>query len=283
MHDRSDPPVVFDASPALRHPRRILEALRADLRVSLDLVPQMTRRQIVARYRQSTLGLLWLFLGPLSTAAAWLFLRASGALPLGDAGASYPLYVITGLFLWQGFLRMLNAPLQQVNASRQIISKVRCPWEAIIAAGWSEALFEFAIYVVVLLVLTPLLGQELGAGMLRAILPAIALLLLGAAIGLFLLPLGLLFEDVPRIVGVATMFLFFVTPIVYRPVSTALGEMAVRWNPVAVFLDAARTPVVGGVAAAAGLVAPWALAAVVLFLVGWCLLRIAVPHLVARL
>lgn len=44
---------VFDASPALRHPRQFLADVRRDLRSTMDLAPQMARRQIVARYRRS--------------------------------------------------------------------------------------------------------------------------------------------------------------------------------------------------------------------------------------
>lgn len=274
---------VFDASPALRHPRQFLVDVRRDLRVTMDLAPQMARRQIVARYRRSVLGYLWLLLVPLSTAAAWLFVRASGALQMTSTGAPYPLYILAGLFLWQGFLRTLNAPLQQVNASRAIISKIRSPWEAVIAAGWVETVFEFAIFILVLLVAIPILGEWPGMGVFAAIVPTIALLLLGAALGLLLVPLGLLFDDVPRAVTVGTTFLFFVTPIVYRPPSSALGAATFRLNPVAVLLDAARAALVGDVPVAPALVLPWALAAVVAFLVGWVAMRVAVPHLVARL
>lgn len=281
--DAGEEASVFDASPALRHPRQFLADVRRDLRVTTDLAPQMARRQIVARYRRSVLGYLWLLLVPLSTAAAWLFVRASGALQMTSTGAPYPLYILAGLFLWQGFLRTLNAPLQQVNASRAIISKIRSPWEAVIAAGWVETVFEFAIFILVLLVAIPLLGDWPGLGVIAAIVPTLALLLFGAALGLLLVPLGLLFDDVPRAVIVGTTFLFFVTPIVYRPPQSALGAVTFRLNPVAVLLDAARAALVGDVPVAPALVLPWALVAVAAFLVGWVAMRVAVPHLVARL
>lgn len=274
---------VFDASPALRHPRLFFADLLRDLRVTIELAPQMARRQIVARYRRSVLGYVWLLLVPLSTAAAWLFVKASGALPVTSTGAPYPIYLLAGLLLWQGFVRTLNAPLQQVSASRTIISKIRSPWEAVISAGWVETIFEFAIFLIVLLIAIPLMGHWPGAGVLDAIFPIAAMLLLGAAIGLLLVPLGLLFDDVPRGVIVGTMFLFFVTPIVYRPPATSLGAMAFRLNPVAVLLDAARAALVGDTPVAPELVLPWAMVALVAFLVGWAIMRVAVPHLVARL
>lgn len=274
---------VFDARPVLRHPRAFLADLRRDLRVTVDLAPQMARRQIVARYRRSVLGYLWLLLVPVSTAGAWLFVRASGALQITSTGAPYPLYILAGLFLWQGFLRMLNSPLQQVNASRAVISKIRSPWEAVIAAGWVETLFEFAIFILVLVVAIPALGQWPGLGILASVVAIVALLLWGAALGLLLVPLGLLFDDVPRAVIVGTTFLFFVTPIVYRPPSSALGAVTFRLNPVAVLLDAARAALVGDAPVAPALVLPWAVGAVVVFGIGWIAMRVAVPHLVARL
>jgi lipopolysaccharide transport system permease protein len=273
----------FDASPAMRHPSRFFADLVRDIRITRVLAPQMARRQLIAGYRRSVLGYFWLLLVPVSTAMAWLYVRESGAIPLASRGVAYPLYILAGLFLWQGFLRVLNAPLQQVNASRAIISKIRSPWEAVIAAGWIEAMFEFTIFISVLLVAIPLLGGTLSTGLLGAILPIVMLLLLAAGAGLILVPLGLLFEDIPRAVGVATSFLFFVTPIVYSPPPSALGQVAFRLNPVAVLLDAARAGLVGDVVTAPALVVAWGAVALIAFGVGWIAMRVAIPHLVARL
>lgn len=273
----------FDASPDLRHPSRFFAEMARDIRITSYLAPQMARRQLIARYRRSVLGYLWLMLVPVSTAMAWLYVRASGAIPLASTRVEYPLYLLAGLFLWQGFLRMLNTPLQQVNASRAIISKIRSPWEAVIAAGWIETLFEFAIFIAVLLFAIPFLGGSLSPSLVSSVIPIGMLLLLGAGVGLMLVPLGLLFDDIPRAVGVATSFLFFTTPIVYSPPTSALGYAAFRLNPVAVLLDAARAGLVGDVVAAPALVVAWGAVALVSFGVAWVAMRVAVPHLVARL
>ena len=243
----------------------------------------MARRQLIARYRRSILGYLWLLVVPVSTALAWVYVRASGAIPLASPRVAYPLYILAGLFLWQGFLRMLNVPLQQVNASRAIISKIRSPWEAVIAAGWIEAVFEFMIFIAVLLLAHPLLGGTLSPGILHAVTPIVMLLLLGAGTGLILVPLGLLYEDIPRAVAVGSSILFFITPIVYSPPTSALGLAAFRLNPVAVLLDAARAGLVNDVAAAPALVGIWGAVSLIAFGIGWITMRIAVPHLVARL
>ena len=44
------------------------------------LALQLAKRDISAQYRQSYLGMLWLFITPLATAGVWIFLNASGTI-----------------------------------------------------------------------------------------------------------------------------------------------------------------------------------------------------------
>ena len=52
-------------------------------------------------------------------------------------------------------------------------------------------------------------------------------------ISVLLAPLGMLYDDVPRVVQVATGLLFFLTPVVYPPTDSAL----LRLNPVSPLVE----------------------------------------------
>jgi lipopolysaccharide transport system permease protein len=236
-----------------------------------------------AHYRQSALGYLWLLLTPAATAVVWIFLRSARIVSFGETRVPYPLYVMSGVFLWQGFLRMLNVPLQQLNASRHFLTKIRFAWEALLLAGWGEGALEFLVYLVVLGGGFALFGVSFLGPVLRALPAMAALLLLGAAIGILLTPLGLLYGDVSRAVGLATFLLFFLTPIVYPPPTTMPGVLTVVANPVALLLVTSREVMTSGVVSHPVLAMAFAGGAVILLLAGWLVFRLAVPHLVSRL
>lgn len=242
----------------------------------------LARRNVRARYRGTLLGYVWLLLTPVVMAGAWVFLRRSGSIAFGNVGGSYPMYVATGMFLWQGFTRMLQSPLQHFNASRHLLGKFRFPWEAIVLAAWLEVLLEFSVGTVVLALALWATGSVAGPAALAALPAALLLLAFGGALGLLAAPVGLLYEDVGRAIGLALSLLFFLVPIVYPVGPSPLARLAVVANPSSVFLVMARDLALRGTTAWWSWGATYAVLTVVLLAAGFLLLRMARPHLASR-
>ncbi len=72
------------------------------------LALQLAKRDISAQYRQSYLGVLWLFITPLATAGVWVFLNASGTITLTDTEIPYPLYAFSGTLVWSIVIEAIN-------------------------------------------------------------------------------------------------------------------------------------------------------------------------------
>ena len=275
--------VIYDAEPQLSHPSRFFGSLVTDLRRSAWLAGELLKQSLRAKYRTSVLGYFWLFAPPLAIAGVWIFLHRSGIVSLGHTTAPYPVHVIAGLFLWTGFLRMLNAPLQQLAASRHLLAKISFPWEALLLAGWGEALVEFAVFLVVLMGVLAAFGMDPVVSVLRAMPSTAALLLLGCALGLLLTPIGLLYEDVPRAIGIVMYGLFFLTPVIYPPPSTMPGLLTLEVNPIGILLVTSREVMTSSPVTHLQLTMFAAAGAIVLFLISWIIFRLSVPHLVSKL
>ena len=255
---------------------------RVELRRTMRLATELFRRNLTSRYRSSYLGYVWLLLTPVAMAGAWVFLRHSGSLTFAPVGVSYPMYVASGMFLWQGFSRMVQSPLQQLAASRHLLGKYRFPWEAIVLAAWAEVVFEFVVCMAILLLALLATGALAGIGALTA-LPWMALLLaFGGAVGLLVAPVGLLYEDVGRVVALGLSLMFFLVPIVYPVASTGAARAAVIANPAAVYLVASRDVLLTGRTALGAWGAGYALVTIALLAIAFAFLRIARPHLAAR-
>jgi lipopolysaccharide transport system permease protein len=274
---------LYTSYSRLNQPGQFIRELFRDLLISRELASRLLVRNLRAHYRQSLLGYVWLLLNPLALAAIWIFLRSARIVSFPDTTVPYPVYVVTGLFLWQGFLKMLNMPLQQLNLSKPLLVRIKFPWEAVLIAGMGEVLFEFALYLVVLLSVFVAFQINFHWAMLWGIAALFVWLLAGLAGGLLLAPWGMLYDDVSRGLSVITSLLFFLIPIVYATPVVMPGVLLVSLNPLAILFVATRDILMIGqtVYGAAFLVVT--ILVVALFSLSWIMFRLATPHLVARL
>jgi lipopolysaccharide transport system permease protein len=269
---------IYSADPALRSPFRFLAQAAEDLHGAPPVAWRLLRRNLQVNYRHSFLGYLWLLLPMVATTMLCLYLQSHRIVAVGDTGVPYPLYVLTGIAFWQLFVEALNAPLQRLKAEQLLITRSRVPHEALLLAGALEALLNCMVRILVVLPLLVVFKAFGGAAVLLLPVALIALLLLGTGLGLLLAPFGLLYDDVGRAMTLITTFWFFVTPVIYYPAPRGIISAL---NPVTPLLDTARAFLIGG-----GIdhyFAAAALIAVVVTLLAWVMLRLARPHLIARL
>ncbi len=270
--------VVYSAERALSHPGRFFAAAREDLRRTPAMAWRLFRRNLQARYRRTWLAYAWLLLPSVATTVVWTYIHSQRIIVIGPTDLPYPLHVLAGMALWQTFLEALNAPLQQLTAGRQLVTRSPVPLEALVLAGGLEVLLNCGVRMVLLGLVLLAYGVPVGPGLLLAPLGVAALIGLGLAFGVLLAPLGLLYDDVGRAIVMVANFWFFLTPVVYSAPAAGL----LRLNPVTPLLETARTWLTSAEPAAPGFLLV-SLTAVVLLLVGWGLLRLARPHLVERL
>jgi lipopolysaccharide transport system permease protein len=274
--------MINDSDPQLTHPGRFVRRAAADIRIAAALARRLTGPTLRSRHRASVLGYLWLLASPLSVAAVWIFLHRSRVAYFGATELPYPVYVIVGVLLWTAFLKMLNSPLQQLQGSRHMLTKISFPWEALVFTGWAEALIEAGVFLIVIAGVDAAYGVSLVK--LIASLPFVFMLLcLGAGLGLFIAPFGLLYDDIPRAVSVATYLLFFLTPIIYPPPTSMPGVAAVVANPIAILLVTAREIMASQPLSHPLAVAMAAVGSGLILLLGLVTLRVSVPHVISKL
>ena len=268
---------VYSPRPELRRPRLFLAAALHDLRCSGPIAWRLFRSNLRVRYRRSWLGYVWLLLPALGTAAICAFMQARRIVAVAPTELPYPVFVLAGMILWQLFVEAVNAPLQQLNAGRQMITRSRVPHEALIGAGLLEIGLNFLIRLAVLAAVLFLFRVDVAPSALLFPAGGLAIAMLGLAFGLLLTPAGLLYDDVSRGIALVTTFGLFLTPILYP--LPASGPF--RLNPVTPLLETSRNWLLHG-GLGAGFVAV-VLAGLATLAFAWLVYRLARPHLVARL
>lgn len=281
--DRPLKETVYTPDSELLNFRRLLRSMGSDLLAARELAWRLLVRNISAQYRQSLLGYAWAFVPPVFTSLIWIFLQSQRVFQIGDTGMPYVVFVICGTVLWQTFVEALNSPLQMVNSSKSMLTKINFPREALILAGIGQVLFSFAIRALLLVAVMVWYQVPPTAGLLLAPLGVLALIGLGTCIGLLLTPLGMLYQDVGRGLGFATTAWFFLTPVIYPVPKASFAAALIELNPVTPLLVSTRDWLISGEASLLpGFLGVCAVTVALLF-AGWVLYRIAMPHLISRM
>ena len=217
----------------------------SDIYTSRFLAKQLAVRDIKAQYRQSYLGILWAFIGPLTTAFLWVFLNSSGTVKISDTGIPYPVYVFSGTLLWSIITGAIGAPASSTNSAIGIMSKINFPKEALIVSGIYKLLFSSTIKIVVLLAFVLIYGVGLHWSLLLFPVAILGAILFGTTIGLFITPIGMLYKDIARLISIGLKLLMYATPVVYAIPDDGIMKTIMEINPLSPLILTARDLVIG--------------------------------------
>lgn len=210
---------------------KLIRESLSDIVSSRFLAKQLAIRDIKAQYRQSFLGIIWAFITPLSTALIWIILSKSGTVTLSDTGVPYPVFVFSGTLLWSILIESINAPMTNTNGAKSILSKINFPKEALILSGVYKLLSNSFVKIVLLLVFLIVYGVGFHSSILLFPLAFLGIIFFGTTIGLFITPLGMLYNDIGKIVSLGLSFLMYATPVVYAIPKTGLLKTLMEINP----------------------------------------------------
>jgi len=269
-------------------PRRFITSHLWDIAQSLpqahELGFRLFKRNLKAQYRQSMLGLVWAVLPPLATAALWIFLQGNNVVSMRDTGVPYPIFVLTGTMLWQVFSESISAPINQVTDNRAMLAKINIPREGLLLSGAYELLFNTFIKLVILSAVYLYFHQQVALRSL-AIVPVglFAISAAGFSIGLFLTPLGLLYQDVNRGLAILLPFFMYLTPVVYPVPQDGPLSQAMKFNPLSTLIVQTRNGFISQPVYDLSLFLLILLAFTLFFLICLAVYRIAMPIIIERM
>ncbi len=204
---------------------------------------QLTKRQVIGRYKGSYLGIGWSFLYPLLMLVAYTFIfsvvfKARWNMSLEESKVEFALTLFCGLIAYQLFSENVTRAPGLILEHPNYVKKVIFPLEILPLTVLGASLIHSLISVVILLLGTTLLMGKLSASIVYLPLILLPLLLLSLGLSWVLASLGVFIRDLQHLVSVVIQLLLFMSPIFY-PV-TALPEAFRPWmlaNPLSSFID----------------------------------------------
>ncbi|HMO55959.1 MAG TPA: ABC transporter permease [Roseiflexaceae bacterium] len=203
-----------------------------------SLIRLLIISQLKQRYRRSTLGLLWAFIGPLLNT---IVLSIAFTALFNASIERYPVYVLTGLVAWQFFSQTSAQGVEAAVSGSGLLQRVYLPRSIFVIAATGSGLINMALALVALLV--TLLATATPMHPTWLFLPPAVILLAMFTLGITLLvaSLAIAVGDVAHMYQIGLQALFFLCPIVY-PRSIVPPEFGwiIDWNPLILLIDLFR-------------------------------------------
>jgi lipopolysaccharide transport system permease protein len=274
---------VITAEPAVKNPIKLFREMLRDINAGRELAWRLFVRDLKAQYRQSYFGYLWALAPPLIASTSFIFLQSQGITKIQGTFIPYPAFALIGTMLWQIFVDALMNPITSVNAARPMLGKLNFPREALLISGIYMIAFNVAIRLALLFAVMITWGVTPDVTVLVFPLALIGLVALGFAVGLAVLPIGLLYGDISRGLPMLLQFAMFLTPVVYPIRTSGLAGWLTTLNPVAPLVSTARDALTGQpLGHLVGMALALAIGIVGTFL-GFALYRIIMPRVIERM
>lgn len=181
---------------------------------SLDLVRELTRKELKVKYRNSFLGYVWSVASPAAQALVYFF---AFKVIVRIAVEDYGLFLIAGLFTWQWFANSLTVCTGVFLNNASLIKKVAFPRQALPLSSVLNDGIHFALSLPVIAVVAGLYGVWPQLSWLYG-LPILVCLqfLFILGLGLLVSSVNLFFRDLERLVTILLSIVFYATPVIYR-------------------------------------------------------------------
>ncbi|MCU0367691.1 MAG: ABC transporter permease [Cyclobacteriaceae bacterium] len=177
-----------------------------------------TWRDIKIKYKQTVLGFLWAILQPLFMMLIFTFFFGR-ALNIPSQNLPYPVYVFSGLLIWNMFSAGLTSASNSMVNNALIIKKIYFPRLIIPVSAILVALFDF-LMAFILFIGILLYYQQPVSWLFILIWPLSLLVAMVATLGLgaWLAALNVKYRDFRYVIPFLVQVMFFLTPVIY-PIS----------------------------------------------------------------
>ncbi len=170
-------------------------------------------RDILVRYKQTVIGVLWAILRPFITMVVFTVVFSNIAKLPSDGNAPYPILVYAAMLPWQFFSSALSESSNSLIANSNMISKIYFPRLIIPTSAVIVSFIDFLISFAILVILMVFYGFAPSANIL--LLPLFTLIAFLAAMGcgLWLSALNVKYRDFRYIVPFIVQFGLYISPV----------------------------------------------------------------------
>lgn len=176
-----------------------------------DLIFQLIRRDIVARYKRSVLGIAWTMLQPLGMMVILSLVFST----LFHSIKGYPAYILSGLIAWTFFSQTTSAMISQIVWGGALLKQIYLPRTSFSVSAVGTGLVNLAFSFVPLVFMMLIFGLPLHWSILFIPVSMLLLAAFALGVGLIISTMAIYFPDVSEMYTVLLLAWMYLTPIIY--------------------------------------------------------------------
>ncbi len=178
-----------------------------------ELLGNLVRMELRAKYKASALGFVWSLLNP---AMYLVVFYVAFNLILRAGIPRYPIYLLSGLLVWNLFTTALSAGTGSIVANAGLVKKVWFPREILALSAIGAAVVHFLLQSLVLVASLVVFRHPVDFAFVPLLpLALFALLLLVSGMALLLSALNVYLRDIAHFLELALLAWFWLTPVIY--------------------------------------------------------------------
>ncbi len=239
-------------NPHAPHPTSLL-ALSKCLWCNRQLIVQMSKREVIGRYKGSAMGLAWSFFNPVLMLIVYTFVFSEifksrwGGIGGDESKTQFAVLLFVGMIVLNLFSEVVNRAPLLILSNVNYVKKVIFPLEILPVIAMGAALFHSLISLCVLLAAFALFNSYLPWTVIFTPLVLLPLIILTTGLAWILAAMGVYLRDVGQTIGIITTVLMFLSPVFY-PV-TAVPErfrVFIMANPLTFIIEQTREVLIWG-------------------------------------
>jgi len=189
-----------------------------------ELIAVMAWKQLIVRYKQSYLGLIWAVLKPLTLMLVFTLLNSFIGITSGNI--PYPVISFTALIPWIFFQESTSEGVGSITFNAQLIRKIYFPREIFPLTSVMTKLVEFVINCSVLACLMLYFGVAPAPTIVWVPLLVIYIMLTSLAVALVGAALNVFYRDIGTMLPILLQLMMYASPVIY-PMSLVKQKLLV--------------------------------------------------------
>jgi ABC-type polysaccharide/polyol phosphate export permease len=262
--EKSEERFIYDSS---QHGFFALDELREVINYR-NLVWQLTRRDVLARYKRSILGVAWTMLNPLGMMLV-LTIAFSKILRFDIPG--YATFVLSGLMVWNFFSQATTAAMVNLVWGGGLLRRIYIPRSSFALAAMGTGLVNLTLSLIPLFLVMILTGTPVRISILFIPVPVLMVLAFSLGVGLLISTWAIYFPDVSEMYLIVLSAWMYLTPVIYT--ADMLPQSLRVWlqylNPMFGLVQLFRIPIYEGRIPDWSELWPSLLISVAVLIIGW--------------
>lgn len=220
---------------------RAISTMIQEVQAARSVLVQLTRQQLILRYRRTMLGYLWTLVNPLlmMTITALVF----SSLFKADL-KTFAIFMFAGMVPWNFFNAMVVQSANTFIINEGLIKKIYLPKIIFPLSIACATLVDSVLSLAALSLIVMAIGAEPSWALVFLPVAYVMTFFFALGVSLIISVATVFYRDLQHMITIAMQALFFLTPIIYDKAAIVGGvSLLLELNPVTPFIELFRAPI----------------------------------------